>query len=149
MEYSLKSRDNKTACAFRGLAMSTTGPDRKIVILVERDTESRDAFQRALIDAGFSVRCFPDYAGALDDAESARRIDLLITGLQLPAGTPHGLSLAAMIRMRRPRLPILFIADDEALARMVGTGPITLIKPIDISALTQIASQLIGESSLS
>jgi FixJ family two-component response regulator len=112
-------------------------------MLVERDAGCRDGFERFLVDAGFAVRCFPDYLGALDEAESERRLDLLITGVRLPPGTPHGLSLAAMIRMRRPRLPILFIADDQSLAHVMDEGAIVLIKPIEASALIRTVTQLI------
>jgi len=117
----------------------------KTVILVEQDVASRDAFQRALTEAGFAVLCFPDYSGPLKIAESDSRLDLLITGIRLPAGTPHGVSLAAMMHMRRPRLPVLFIAEDGAIAQMIGDDTPVLVKPIDPFGLIQAAAQLTGE----
>ena len=129
--------------------MTVRGPGPKTVILVEQDATSRDAFQRALTEAGFVVLCFPDYVGPLEFADSDRRLDLLVTGIRLPAGTPHGVSLAAMIHMRRPRLPVLFIADDGALAQMIGDGAPVLVKPIELPGLIQAVAQLMGERHLS
>lgn len=126
--------------------MPTPPSDRKIVVLVEQDATNRDKFQRILADAGFGVFCFPDYLGALDEAESDRRLDLLITGLRLPPGTPHGLSLAAMIQLRRPRLPVLFVADVTDLALMTDDQSPVLVKPVDASALIQATTKLIGEA---
>jgi len=119
--------------------------DRKIIVLVEQDAQNRDKFQRVLLDAGFNVFCFSDYLGALNEAESNRRLDLLITGVRLPAGTPHGLSLAAMVKLRRPRLPVLFLADANDLALMTDEPSPVLVKPVDASALVQATTQLIGE----
>jgi DNA-binding NtrC family response regulator len=125
--------------------MTLRGPNPKTVVLVEPEAASRDLFRQGLIDAGFEVVAFPDYAGALSLAEGERRLDLLITGVRLPAGTPHGLALAAMVHMRRPRLPVLFIADDTALAQMAADAAPVLVKPIGAAELVQAATQIIGE----
>jgi CheY-like chemotaxis protein len=127
-------------------SMTVPGTDRKIVVLVDQDGASRDSCEQILTDAGFTVLAFPDSLGALDEADSDRRLDLLVTQIQLPAGTPHGLSLAAMIRMRRPHLPVIFLANDHEHARLAGEAADVLIKPIADIALIAAATQLMGES---
>jgi len=125
--------------------MAVRAPSPKTVILVEPDVTERDTFHRALTDAGFAVLCFPDYIGPLQIAESASRLDLLVTAIRLPAGTPHGVSLAAMIQIRRPRLPVLLIADDDTVAQMIGDGATVLVKPIEPSELLQAVMKLMDE----
>ena len=117
----------------------------KIVVLVEQDTASRESCRQILTDAGYAVLPFPDYHGALNEADGDRRIDLLITQIQLPAGTPHGLSLAAMVRMRRPDLPVIFLANHHDYVRLAGEGAAVLTKPVADRVLVAAALQLIGE----
>ena len=125
--------------------MTTPRSNQKIVILVEQDAGSREGLGRILVDAGFGVLCFPDYLGALNEADGSRRLDLLITGVRLPTGTPHGLSLAAMIRMRRPWLPVVFVADGADVACLAGEGLVMLEKPVAPAVLIRTVTQLIGE----
>ncbi|HLZ64638.1 MAG TPA: response regulator [Aliidongia sp.] len=127
--------------------MTIPGSNRKIIILVEQDAASREALGQTLMGDGFTVLSFPDYRGALNAAESDDRIDLLITGLRLPAGTPHGLALAAMIRMRRPQLPTIFTADREDVERLAGEGSAVLEKPFEAAALIRVVTRLIGKPS--
>ena len=129
--------------------MTTPRSNQKIVILVEQDARSREALRQVLLDAGFGVLSFPDYLGALEEADSNRRLDLLITGIRLPPGTPHGLSLAAMVRMRRPWLPVVFVADAKDAAGLVGGDSVVLEKQVVPAALIQTVTQLIGEAPLS
>lgn len=125
--------------------MTVRGSSPKTIILVEPETAGRELFRQSLVDAGFEVLAFPDYAGALVLAESERRLDLLITAVRLPPGTPHGLALAAMIHMRRPRLPVMFIAEDAIAAQLADGGAPVLIKPIGPDAIVRSAIDLIGD----
>ena len=100
------------------------------ILIVEDDGAWLTVVQAMLERAGHRVSAFPDYRGALELIEGDAAIDLLLTDIQLPAGTPHGLALARMAKLRRRRLPVLFMTGDPELARQADPelGP-TLIKP--------------------
>ena len=80
--------------------------------------------------AGFEVSLSPDHQLALEDLESARPIDLLITDIVMPDRV-NGIALSRMAQMRRPGLKVIYLTgyeipgvEDEA------NGPV-LRKPID------------------
>ena len=125
--------------------MPSHATGRKIVILVERDADSRERHQRALVEAGYQVLCFPDYLGALNEAESDRRLDLLITEIHLPVGTPHGLALAAMMQLRRPLLRVMFVTDTKDPGRLADEKSPILLKPFPVSHLVAAVDGLIGK----
>ena len=89
-----------------------------------------DATARVLRAAGFEVFLAPDHRLALEDLESTRPIDLLITDIVMPDRV-NGVALSRMARMRRPGLKVIYLTgydipglEDEA------DGPV-LRKPID------------------
>lgn len=102
------------------------------VLLVDHDESSANLLKRDLRARGCDVEAFPDYRGALALLESGRPLSVLITCIQLPAGTPHGVSLANMAVQKRPDLPVIFLADDVASAQWVDErwGPV-IFKPVD------------------
>ena len=110
----------------------TSGPARLLV--VDDDAACGDATARVLRAAGFEVLLAPDYRLALEDLESTRPIDLLITDIVMPDRV-NGLALSRMARMRRPELKVIYLTaydipglEDEA------AGPV-LRKPIDEAQL--------------
>ena len=89
-----------------------------------------DATARMLRAAGFEVSLAPDHRLALEDLESTRPIDLLITDIVMPERV-NGVALSRMAQMRRPGLKVIYLTgydiqgmEDEA------DGPV-LRKPID------------------
>jgi CheY-like chemotaxis protein len=78
----------------------TSGSQARLLV-VDDDVVYGDATARALRTAGFEVFLAPDYRLALEDLESARPIDLLITDIVMP-GRVNGVALSRMARMRRP-----------------------------------------------
>jgi CheY-like chemotaxis protein len=112
------------------------------ILIVEDDDAWLKVVQAMLERAGHQVSGFPDYRGALELIEGQDPIDLLLTDIQLPTDTPHGLSLARMAKLRRRRLPILFMTGDPELAELVDDDlGLTLIKPFSrtmlLSAVTR------------
>jgi CheY-like chemotaxis protein len=100
------------------------------ILIVEDDAAWMKVVQAMLERAGWKVSAFPDYRGALELIEGTDVIDLLLTDIQLPTDTPHGLSLARMAKLRRRHLPILFMTGDPELAELVDEQlGLTLIKP--------------------
>jgi CheY-like chemotaxis protein len=100
------------------------------ILLVDDDLAFRAAAAGALRTAGFEVFVAPDYRLALEELESARPLDLLITDIVMPDRV-NGVALSRMARMRRHDLKIVYVTaydipgvEDEAF------GPV-LKKPLD------------------
>jgi CheY-like chemotaxis protein len=100
------------------------------ILVVDDDKICGDAIVRVLRAAGFEVSFAPDHRLALENLESTRPIDLLITDIVMPDRV-NGLALSRMARMRRPELKVIYLTaydipglEDEA------AGPV-LRKPID------------------
>src|SRR5581483_7489407 len=81
----------------------------KAVLLVEDDAAYRYALAKQLEAAGFAVTGAPDYQDALERLDRPDPLDLLIVDIRLPRDTPHGFAIARMARVKRPRLPVLFM----------------------------------------
>jgi CheY-like chemotaxis protein len=106
---------------------TVTGPR---ILVVDDDPAFGEATARMLRAAGFEVFLAPDYRLALEDLESTRPIDLLITDIVMPDRV-NGIALSRMARMRRPELKVIYLTaydipgvEDDAI------GPV-LRKPID------------------
>ena len=100
------------------------------ILVVDDDQICGDATARVLRAAGFEVSLAPDHRLALEDLESTRPIDLLITDIVMPDRV-NGIALSRMARMRRPELKVIYLTaydipgvEDDAI------GPV-LRKPID------------------
>ena len=100
------------------------------ILVVDDDQICGDATARVLRAAGFEVSLAPDHRLALEDLESARPVDLLITDIVMPDRV-NGVALSRMARMRRPELKVIYLTaydipgvEDDAI------GPV-LRKPID------------------
>jgi DNA-binding NtrC family response regulator len=81
------------------------------------------------------VRAFDSIGGALDLAKTGYG-NLLLTDVRLRAGEPHGVTLALMIRLSRPDLPIILMTAYPELRELIDSrlGPI-LAKPVDPDAM--------------
>lgn len=100
------------------------------ILLVDDDLAFRAAAAGALRTAGFEVCVAPDYRLALEELESPRPLDLLITDIVMPDRV-NGVALSRMARMRRHDLKVVYVTaydipgvEDEAF------GPV-LKKPFD------------------
>jgi CheY-like chemotaxis protein len=117
--------------------VSSSGPEAaaqgRTILVVEDDEASAYAITRTLQLGGYSVLLAPDYRDALKLLDSARAIDLLLTDVRLPAGTPHGFALGRMARMRRPDLRILYLTglSDIPEAETANALGRILRKPIE------------------
>jgi DNA-binding NtrC family response regulator len=117
-------------------------------MLVEDDEAFSYLVQRGIVAAGHEVSSFADGLGALTSLESGVEIDLLVTDLRLPSGTPNGVSLGQMASLRRPALKIVYMtafADVAAAAR--DNAPKVVLKNDDGSkVLAAIESALADRS---
>jgi len=115
--------------------LSEAGLERRTVtgsriLVVDDDPAFGDATARALRAAGFEVFLAPDHRLALEDLESTRPIDLLITDIVMPDRV-NGVALSRMARMRRPELKVIYLtAYDIPGVEDEAAGPV-LRKPVD------------------
>ncbi len=114
------------------------------ILLVEDDPALADALARFFGADGHEVVACTEPLKALEELESARPIDVLVTDLRMPEGMPHGFSLGRMAKLRRPALPIIFMTGFPDIAERDTSppGPV-MFKPIAPSALSAaVAAQL-------
>jgi DNA-binding NtrC family response regulator len=138
--YCLPGRAGRTPVGIRGGKM----PNR--ILVIEDDEATRYAYERALKAAGYQTAGFGTYfaaAGEIDNGAGA----LLLVDIQLPPGTPHGLSIARMARQHRPGLPIIFVTGYPEMAQLADaeTGAI-MLKPIDLGLLVNTVRDLLASS---
>jgi CheY-like chemotaxis protein len=102
-----------------------SGSATQRILLVEDDLGFGEATAKLLRGAGFEVFLAPDHRLALEDIESSRPIDLMITDIVMPQRV-NGLALARMARLRRPQLKVIYLtayeisgADQEAMGTIL------------------------------
>ena len=101
------------------------------VLVVEDNEAYRTLVVRMLDVAGFQVVAADGFATAAKIIESDQPIDLLLSDLGMPIGTPHGLSIVRFAQIRRKDLKILFMTGDPDPARfaLYRSGEPVLNKP--------------------
>jgi DNA-binding response OmpR family regulator len=116
------------------------------ILVIEDDEATRYAYEHALQAAGYQTAGFKTYFAAALEIDSGVGA-LLVVDLQLPPGTPSGLSVARMARHHRPGLPIIFVTGFPEMAEYADkeTGPI-MLKPIDLGLLVANVRDLLAAS---
>jgi DNA-binding NtrC family response regulator len=112
---------------------ATKGPSE--ILLVEDDEATRLAYTRLLEANGYKVAAFESIGGALDLSKTGYG-HLLLTDVRLKAGEAHGVTLALMTRLSRPKLPIILMTAYPELRELIDAdlGPV-LTKPVDPDAM--------------
>ena len=85
------------------------------ILVVEDNAQFRRTVVRMLESAGFAVTAAQGFCDAMQAIESSNAISLMLTGLEMPAGTPHGYSIGASARRQRHDLKIIYMTG--------GAGP--------------------------
>jgi DNA-binding NtrC family response regulator len=98
--------------------------------LVDDDLAFGEAAAHVLRAAGFEVFVAPDHRLALEDLESARPINLLITDIVMPQRV-NGVALSRMARMRRPGLKVLYVTAYDIPGIEDEVAGSILRKPVD------------------
>ena len=111
-------------------------------MVVHDDQYFLDHAAAALRDAGLDVVCFPGSMAALRGLRAADTIDLLITRVRFPEGTPHGLSLAMMAKYQRPGIKVLFSARPDMEKYTEALGELVQYSA-DVSELVDTAIKLL------
>jgi DNA-binding NtrC family response regulator len=111
------------------------------VLVVHEDPNTRELALSALRAAGHEVVAFADPIVALDAIESDSRVRVLVTSVTFPARKPNGVSLARMVRVKRPGIKVVFIAALEDHPFTEGVGEV-LPLALDPQALVDAVGRL-------
>ena len=90
----------------------------KHILIVDDDVFYRNLVLWILEDAGFRVTAAEDFNAVIKVIEGDERVHLLLADVQMPVGTPNGVTIARMARLRRHKLPIVYMTgfyDPEEL----------------------------------
>ena len=91
------------------------------IVVVHDDPDFLGAVM-ALRTAGYEVALFTDSMSATDALRNPQLIELLITRIRFPEGTPHGLALARFALLKHPGLKVLFVAAPATQGFAEGIG---------------------------
>ena len=116
----------------------------KHIIVVEDDEGLRHGYCKLLGINGYTTYPFSDYRGVTAHLDGGLQADLLLVDINLPTGTPNGISVSGMARMRRPGLPVLYITENADHIRHLVPDSDVLIKPILDEALLANNGRMLG-----
>jgi DNA-binding NtrC family response regulator len=114
------------------------------IVMVHDDPAFQECAVTALRAAGYDIKAFSGSMEALDALEAADRIELLITRVTFPEGTPNGVSLARMARMKKPGVRVLFAARDENREHTEGVGEFLAV-PVTGADLVAMVERMLVE----
>jgi DNA-binding NtrC family response regulator len=92
------------------------------IVVVHDDPKFRECAVMVLQAAGYGIEAFAGSMEAIDALKAVEHIELLITRVTFPEGTPHGISLARIARMKNPAVRVLFVARVENREHTEGVG---------------------------
>lgn len=119
------------------------------ILVIEDDEAYRHVVITILENAGFEVLPASDFASAMPIIESKERVDLLLTDIVMPTGTPQGIAIALMARERRPNLKVVYMSGHHDV-RYVGAlidGAEFLRKPFRAPQLIALIESVLGSES--
>ena len=114
------------------------------IVLVHDEPEFVEATLAALRGAGYDAIAIMDSMSGIDALEHAEHIELLITRVRFPSGTPNGAALARMARLKRPGIKVLFAAFPEVQVYTEGLGEF-LPRPLSIDELLETVGRMLDE----
>jgi CheY-like chemotaxis protein len=96
---------------------------RQHILVVEDDKAYEPVIRRMLETAGFRVTTANDFITALPVIESNEHLDLLLVDINMPIGTPHGLSIGLMAGSKRHDLKIIYMSGSIDPAQLARFAP--------------------------
>lgn len=124
---------------------AAAAPLRKKILLVDDEPLVRNVAIEVLEDLGYEVLAAEDGPTALQLCSNHPGLDLLVTDVGLPGGM-NGRQLADAVRLRYPRLPVLFVTGYAEYAVLnhgnLEPGMQILTKPHSAAALAQRVGEL-------
>jgi len=116
-------------------------PGSTVVMLVEDEPALRTLFGGALRAAGYYVTEARNGLEGLKAAQTAGRVDLVVTDLVMPFMT--GAELAQKLRETHPETPFIFVSA-FMVDEMVGRNSHLLHKPFSATTLVAKVREVIG-----
>ena len=83
----------------------------------------------------------------IDALEHPKHIELLITRVRFPAGTPNGAALARMALVKRPGVKVIFASYPEMAIHTEGLGEF-LPRPFSSEELLSVVRRRLDQASL-
>ena len=111
------------------------------VLLVEDDTQVREALGEALGNAGWRVSEAADAEEALNRMTFDGMPGVLVADLELGQGM-SGLALIAAVRLRWPHLPAVLISGTDIEETALGPADRFLRRPFNADTLTRAISDV-------
>jgi CheY-like chemotaxis protein len=124
--------------------MSLPTPPGRSILIVEDNTDARDALRVLLELDGHTVEAAPEGQEALELAR-AKDPDIALVDIGLPG--IDGYEVARRMRARNPRRPVLIALtgygqpEDQQRAMEAGFDEV-LVKPVDPTALAELLATL-------
>jgi DNA-binding NtrC family response regulator len=107
------------------------------ILVVEDDTDSRDALCRLLDDMGYSASSAASGAEALRYVDSREPCDAVIADVVMPGMS--GVEFAWRAHAARPGLPIVLLTGkQDGIESAVASGVVPLLKPVTSDRLSQV-----------
>jgi hypothetical protein len=113
-------------------------------VIVLNDRILAEGVAALLKTAGEDATAFTSTTLALSALENAGSIEVLISGLEFPAGQPNGISLANLARARRPNIRIAFVGPEELAQYTAGLGQLISL-PASAGKLAGVALALLKQ----
>jgi DNA-binding NtrC family response regulator len=114
------------------------------IVLVHDEPEFAETTLAALKGAGYDAIAIMDSMSGINALEDAEHIELLITRVRFPSGTPNGAALARMARLKRPGVKVLFAASAEVQVYTEGLGEF-LPRPLSTDELLETVGRMLDE----
>jgi len=118
------------------------------ILVVEDDEAYSRVVKRMLEAAGFQVTTANNFATALPIIEGTAPVDLMLADINMPSGTPHGLSIGLMAESKRHNLKIIYMSgsvDPAQIARFAPNATL-LRKPFSAQEMLQAIKTTLGDA---
>jgi DNA-binding NarL/FixJ family response regulator len=112
-------------------------------VIAIRDRTLADGVTGLLKAAGGDVMAFASSTLALSAIEKAVSVEVLVVGLDFPAGQPNGVSLANLARARRPEIKVVFVGTEDLAEYTSGIGQFVPL-PVSAGKLAGVALALLN-----
>jgi DNA-binding NtrC family response regulator len=116
------------------------------ILVVEDDESYRRLVGRMLEKSGYRVTVAEDFDAAIKVIDGPEPIDLLLTDIGMPAGTPHGVSISRVAEIRRTDLKVIYMTGglDVTQFAQFAPGATVLKKPFTAQQLASAVAAALG-----